>query len=128
MSETAKGYAVIHDPALNKSTAFSMAERSALGLRGLLPHKICSIEVQKQRALENIRRKAFDIERYVFLVGLLERNETLFYRTLLDNIEVLMPLVYTPTVGEACKEFAHIFDGSVTVERCTVFEGGSCEY
>lgn len=109
MSEMARGYGVIHNAALNKSTAFSQEERENLGLRGLLPHKICELEVQEQRAMENIRRKAFDIERYIFLVGLMERNQTLFYRTVVDNIEELMPLIYTPTVGQACKEFAHIF-------------------
>jgi len=104
-----KGYAVIHDAALNKSTGFTREERELLSLRGLLPHKICSMEKQEQRALENIRRKAYDIERYVFLVGLMERNEKLFYRTVLNNIEEIMPLIYTPTVGQACKEFAHLF-------------------
>lgn len=109
MSTSPKGYAVIHNAALNKSTAFSHEEREALGLRGLLPHKVGAVEVQEHRVLENIRRKAYDIERYVFLIGLMERNQTLFYRTLLNNIDELMPLVYTPTVGQACKEFAHIF-------------------
>lgn len=109
MSEFPKGYALIHNAALNKSTAFSKKERETLGLRGLLPHKICSLEGQEGRVLENIRRKAYDIERYIFLVGLLERNKTLFYSTLINNIEELMPLIYTPTVGQACKEFAHIF-------------------
>ncbi len=109
MSESPKGYAVIHNAALNKSTAFSRQNREELGLRGLLPHKVCTMDVQEQRVLENIRRKAYDIERYIFLVGLMERNEKLFYHTLLNNIEELMPLIYTPTVGQACKEFAHIF-------------------
>jgi malate dehydrogenase (oxaloacetate-decarboxylating)(NADP+) len=109
MTKAQTGYDLIRDAGLNKSTAFSQEERDSLGLRGLLPHKICSIEVQEQRALENVRRKAYDIERYVFLTALMERNERLFYRTLINNIEELMPLIYTPTVGQACKEFAHIF-------------------
>lgn len=109
MSESPKGYAVIHSAALNKSTAFSREERETLGLRGLLPHKICSVDQQELRVLENIRRKSYDIERYIFLVSLMERNEKLFYRTVLNNIEELMPLIYTPTVGQACREFAHIF-------------------
>jgi malate dehydrogenase (oxaloacetate-decarboxylating)(NADP+) len=104
-----RGYDVIHDAARNKSTAFAREERESLGLRGLLPHKICSMEMQELRALENLRRKAYDIERYIYLVGLMERNERLFYRTVLNNIEELMPLIYTPTVGQACKEFAHLF-------------------
>lgn len=104
-----RGYAVIHDPAQNKSTAFTHDEREALGLRGLLPHCVCSADTQQNRVLENIRRKAYDIEKYIFLAGLQERNERLYYRTVLNNIEEIMPLIYTPTVGQACKEFAHIF-------------------
>ena len=75
----------------------------------LLPHAVTNLECQKQRALENMRRKYYDIERYIFLSALHDRNETLFYRTVIDNIEEVMPLIYTPTVGQACKEFAHIF-------------------
>lgn len=104
-----KGYDVLGDPALNKSTGFSKEERETLYLRGLLPTAVCSMEVQTNRVLENVRRKAFEIEGYNFLMALLERNERLFYRTLIENIKELMPLIYTPTVGEACKEFAHIF-------------------
>ena len=109
MGADARGYDVLRDASANKSTAFSVEEREKLSLRGLLPHKVCSMEAQERRALANLRRKAYDIERYIFLVGLLERNEKLFYRLLLNNIEEIMPLVYTPTVGQACKEFAHIF-------------------
>lgn len=108
MSEE-KGYAVLHDAALNKSTAFDSAERDSLGLRGLLPYRRFSMAQQEKRVLENLRRKAYDIERYIFLVGLMERNERLFYRTVINNIDEIMPLIYTPTVGLACKEFAHIF-------------------
>ena len=109
MASKGRGFAVIHDATQNKSTAFTREERDLLGLRGLLPYSVCSIEVQEHRVLQNIRRKAYDIERYVFLIALMERNETLFYHTVLNNIEELMPLIYTPTVGQACKEFAHIF-------------------
>ena len=109
MAGSGRGYDIIDDPALNKSTAFSRAERESLGLRGLLPHTVGSMDKQERRSLENMRRKAYDIERYVFLVALLERNERLFYRTVLNNIEELLPLIYTPTVGQACKEFAHLF-------------------
>ena len=109
MSDSLTGYAIIHDAAMNRSTGFSREEREQLGLRGLLPHKVSTMEAQEQRVLENIRRKAFDIERYVFLVALMERNEKLYYRTVINNIEELMPLLYTPTVGQASKEFSHIF-------------------
>ena len=103
------GYDVLRDPALNKSTAFTRAERERYRLRGLLPAQVVDQETQQARVLENLRRKAYDIERYIFLIALQARNERLFYRTLIENIDELMPLVYTPTVGQACREFAHIF-------------------
>ncbi len=103
------GKDILNDSARNKSTAFSRKEREQYGLRGLLPFAVADLETQKQRALENMRRKPYDIERYIFLNALLERNQVLFYRTLIDHIEELMPLIYTPTVGQACKEFAQIF-------------------
>ncbi len=104
-----RGKLLLDDPALTKSTAFSRAERAKYGLRGLLPYDTTDIYKQKQRVLENMRRKTSAIEKYIFLNNLLERNQRLFYRTVIDHIEEIMPLVYTPTVGEACKEFAHIF-------------------
>lgn len=104
-----RGIDLLHDPALNKSTAFTDAERDALGLRGLLPPRIFSIEEQQRRVMENFDRKESDLERYIFLLALQDRNETLFYRTLVDHIERLLPIVYTPTVGEACRRFGHIF-------------------
>lgn len=103
------GKALLDDPVLNKSTAFTREEREQLGLRGLLPYQVADIKLQQQRVLENLRRKPSNIEKYIFLNSLLERNQRLFYRTLIDHIEEIMPLVYTPTVGEACREFAHIF-------------------
>lgn len=108
-SDALRGHRILHSGMHNKSTAFTMQERENLGLRGLLPHSICSQETHQARALENMRRKAYDIEKYIFLSGLQDRNEKLFYRTVMDNIEEIMPLIYTPTVGQACKEFAHIF-------------------
>ena len=103
------GKALLADPGLNKSTAFTREEREQYGLRGLLPHDVSDMESQKQRVLGNIRRKAHDIEKYIFLNALQERNHRLFFRTITDHIEELLPLIYTPTVGEACREFAHIF-------------------
>ena len=103
------GDAVINDGALNKSTAFTPDEREELGLRGLLPYVESSQPQQMTRALQNMRRKKSDIEKYIFLTALQIRNERLYYRTVIENIEEIMPLIYTPTVGQACKEFAHIF-------------------
>jgi len=103
------GFDLLFHPSTNKSTAFTLEERQRLGLRGLLPAQVSTMERQKERVLENIRRKAYDIERYIALQALQNRNERLFYRTLIDHIDELMPIVYTPTVGQACKEFAHIF-------------------
>ena len=103
------GKALLDDPSCTKSTAFSREERQKYGLRGLLPYDIASISKQKERALENMRRKQNAIEKYIFLNALLERNQRLFYRIMIDHMEEIMPLVYTPTVGEACSEFAHIF-------------------
>ena len=104
-----RGYDVLNDKSLSKSTAHTLAEREKYGLRGLLPHAVSTQEVQISRVLENLRRKESNIERYIFLTALQERNERLFYRTVIEHIDEIMPLIYTPTVGEACREFAHIF-------------------
>ncbi len=103
------GKALLVDPALTKSTAFTREERESYSLRGLLPYEVASINKQIERVLGSMRCKTSAIEKYIFLNALLERNQRLFYRTMIDHIEEIMPLVYTPTVGEACKEFAHIF-------------------
>ena len=103
------GVALLRDPLLNKSSAFTAEEREALGLRGLLPPRVFSMDDQVLRVMENYARKTTDLERYIHLIGLQDRNETLFYRVLTDNIEQMMPIVYTPTVGQACQEFGHIF-------------------
>jgi len=103
------GKALLVDPALTKSTAFTREERKQYGLRGLIPYDVADINKQIARVLGSMRCKSSDIEKYIFLNALLERNQRLFYRMMLDHIEEIMPLVYTPTVGEACKEFAHIF-------------------
>ncbi len=103
------GIEVLRDPDANKSTAFTAAEREALGLRGLLPPAISTQEMQITRALANLRRQSSDIDRYIFLRALQGRNRRLFYRLVIDHIEEIMPVIYTPTVGQACLEFAHIF-------------------
>ena len=104
-----RGHDVIRHPMLNKSTAFAAAERIALGLDGLLPYQKNSIEIQAQRSYESMVRKLDPLERYIGLAGLQDRNEHLFYRVLVDNLEEFMPIVYTPTVGLAVQQFSHHF-------------------
>ena len=103
------GYDLLRQADLNKTTAFSDEERERLRLRGLLPPQVDTLDVQIQRVLGNLRRKDNDIEKYIFLSSLLGRNQRLFFRVVIDHFEEMLPLIYTPTVGQACKEFAHIF-------------------
>jgi malate dehydrogenase (oxaloacetate-decarboxylating)(NADP+) len=105
----ATGSEVLHNPSLNKGTAFTKKEREVLRLRGLLPPRVFSQEGQVNRVLENLRRKPSDIEKYIYLMALQDRNEALFFRVIIDHIEEMMPLIYTPTVGQACQEYGHIF-------------------
>ena len=104
-----RGVKLLHDPVRNKGTAFTKAEREALGLRGLLPPYVQTQDEQVMRVMENLRLKTTDLERYIFLVSLQDRNETLFYRVVMDNLKEMMPIIYTPTVGLACQRFGHIF-------------------
>jgi malate dehydrogenase (oxaloacetate-decarboxylating)(NADP+) len=104
-----RGVKILHDPVRNKGTAFTDAERDYLSLHGLLPPRIHSIAEQELRVLGNVRAKPTDLERYLYLVALQDRNETLFYRVVMNNIEEMMPIIYTPTVGKACQEFQHIY-------------------
>ncbi|MGD8366776.1 MAG: oxaloacetate-decarboxylating malate dehydrogenase, partial [Desulfobacterales bacterium] len=103
------GFQLLNDPAFNKGTAFSFEERIALGLRGLVPPGINTMEEQVVRVMGNYYRKTTDLERYIFLVALQDRNQTLFYRVLSEHLEEMLPIIYTPTVGKACQEFVHIF-------------------
>jgi malate dehydrogenase (oxaloacetate-decarboxylating)(NADP+) len=109
VKQEAHGVAVLRDPALNCGTAFTDAERDALGLHGLLPPHVATMEAQVGRVLENFRRKATTLEKYIDLSGLHDRNETLFFRVLMDHPDEMTPIVYTPTVGLACQQFGHIF-------------------
>ena len=103
------GVSLLKDSLRNKGTAFSQDERETLGLRGLLPPRIFSMGEQVERALMQLRKKESDLERYIFLTALQQRNETLFFRLLLDHLEETMPIIYTPTVGQACLEYGSIF-------------------
>jgi malate dehydrogenase (oxaloacetate-decarboxylating)(NADP+) len=103
-----KGLEVLRDKTLFKSIAFTRAERRRLGLQGLLPHRVASQAQLVDRVMASLRRLPTDIDRYMALSSLQERNEHLFYRTVIDHIDELMPVIYTPTVGEACKEYSHI--------------------
>ena len=104
-----RGVDLLHDPHINKGTAFTEKERDALGLRGLLPPHVSTLEQQVLRVMENIHRKPSDIEKFIYLVSLQDRQETLFYRVVMDHIEEMLPIIYTPTVGQGCMEFGHIF-------------------
>jgi malate dehydrogenase (oxaloacetate-decarboxylating)(NADP+) len=103
------GMALLRDPHLNKGTAFTAAERDALKLRGLLPAHVFTEQEQVSRVLAQIERGPTPLDKYMALAALQDRNEKLFFRVLYDNLEQMMPLVYTPTVGEACQKFGHIF-------------------
>ena len=106
---TLSGYELLNDPLLNKGTAFTDAERDVFDLHGLLPPHVAELNYQVKRRLDAFQGLRSDIERYVFLRGLQDSNETLFYALLTRNIEEMMPIVYTPTVGLGCQLFSHIF-------------------
>ncbi len=100
------------DPLLNKGTAFTDRERDALGLRGLLPPRVFTLAEQVERSLAAVRRKSDALEKYIYLTNLQNRNEVLFYRLVVDHVEEMVPLIYTPTVGQACLEYGAIFQRS----------------
>ena len=104
-----RGAALLRDPALNKGTAFTEAEREALGLRGLLPPHVATQAVQAARVLENFHRLQTPLAKYILLESLQDRNEALFFRVIVDNPDEMMPIIYTPTVGLACQQFGHIY-------------------
>jgi malic enzyme len=109
MAVREKGRALLINPFTNKGTAFTARERDELDLWGLLPPAICTIEQQLERTYENYRAKPNDLEKFIYLTSLHDRNETLFFRLLLEHIDEMMPIVYTPVVGEACQKFSHIY-------------------
>lgn len=106
-----RGAELLHDPSLNKSTAFTEAERQTLGLVGLVPDVTESEDLQLRRVLLQLGHKTTDLDRYIYLVNLLDHDETLFYRTIMSDPARFLPIVYDPTIGEACLKFGHIFRG-----------------
>ena len=109
METSLTGQLLLDNPLLNKGSAFPEDERRDFGLLGLLPLHCSTIEEQLVRTYENYRRKESDLERYVFLMALQDRNETLFYRLLQEHISEMVPIIYTPTVGEGCRQYSHVF-------------------
>ncbi|HUN55869.1 MAG TPA: NAD-dependent malic enzyme [Smithella sp.] len=107
-----RGKTLLNDPALNKGLVFNEAQREALGLRGLIPPRIFSPDEQALQIINNVRRKQNDLEKYLYITGVQNHSESLFYRVLIDNMEELTPIIYTPTVGQACQEYSRIFSES----------------
>ena len=109
LAVSAFGPSLLENPLTNKGTAFSPDERAALHLDGLIPPAVCTIDQQLERVYENFRAKQTPLERYIHLASLQDRNETLFFRLVHDHIDEMMPVLYTPVVGEACQKFSHIY-------------------
>jgi malate dehydrogenase (oxaloacetate-decarboxylating)(NADP+) len=104
-----QGFALLDDPVRNKGTAFTEEERRQYGLEGLLPHSVETLDRQAERVLEHLDVKPNDLERYIYLIGLADRNETLFYRTVMSDPARFVPILYDPTVADACLTFGHIY-------------------
>jgi malate dehydrogenase (oxaloacetate-decarboxylating)(NADP+) len=109
MTDSLQGQALLNDPVRNKGTAFTLEERRKYGLEGLLPQAVESLHRQLERVIQHLDAKPNDLERYVYLIGLADRNETLFYRTLMSDPARFVPIVYDPTVADACLAFGHIY-------------------
>ena len=109
MSSSKHGIDLLQDPSLNKSTAFTEAEKQALGIVGLVPDVSESMDLQLNRVRMQLGHKTTDLERYIYLINLLDHNETLFYRTIMSDPAYFLPIVYDPTIGEACLKFGHIY-------------------
>src|SRR6202048_580604 len=106
---TKRGVELLHDPSLNKSTAFTETEKLALGLVGLIPDAAETLELQLQRVMMQLSKKDTDLDRYIYLMNLLDHDETLFYATVMSDPARFLPIVYGPTIGEACLKFGHIY-------------------
>ena len=108
-SHSPRGFALLDDPIRNKGTAFTLEERRQYGLEGLLPHSVETLDRQVERVMEHLDAKANDLERYIYLIGLSDRNETLFYRAVMSDPARFIPILYDPTVADACLAFGHIY-------------------
>ena len=108
--EAVRGIQRLSDPLFNRGTAFTRAARARLGIEGLLPPRVETLDEQVARALANLRGKAGPLEKYCYLSALRDANETLFCRIALDHLEELLPIIYTPTVGEACLAWCSIYE------------------
>jgi malate dehydrogenase (oxaloacetate-decarboxylating) len=109
MAVSEKGRPLLLNPLTNKGTAFTRREREELDLDGLVPPTVCSIQQQMDRTYENFQAKTANMEKFIYLTSLQDRNETLFYRLVFEHIDEMMPIVYTPVVGEACQRYSHIY-------------------
>jgi malate dehydrogenase (oxaloacetate-decarboxylating)(NADP+) len=109
MTTNKRGIELLHDPSLNKSTAFTEAEKQALGIVGLVPDVTETLDLQLSRVMMQLGHKNTDLDRYIYLINLLDHNETLFYRTVMSDPARFLPIVYDPTIGEACLKFGHIY-------------------
>jgi malate dehydrogenase (oxaloacetate-decarboxylating)(NADP+) len=109
MTTSKRGIDLIQDPTLNKSTAFSETEKQALGIVGLVPDVTETLDLQLSRVMMQLGHKSTDLDRYIYLVNLLDHDETLFYRTVMSDPARFLPIVYDPTIGEACLKFGHIY-------------------
>ena len=109
MTTSKRGIELLHDPSLNKSTGFTEAEKQALGIVGLVPDVTETEDLQLSRVLMQLGHKNTDLDRYIYLINLLDHNETLFYRTVMSDPARFLPIVYDPTIGEACIKFGHIY-------------------
>lgn len=108
-SSQERGIKLLETSALNKGTSFTDAERTAFGLEGLLPTSVETIEQQQRRILQQLGQKPTELERYIFLIQLFDSNQTLFYHVIMSDPAYFLPILYDPTVGEACLKFGHIY-------------------
>ncbi len=106
---TLKNFEILENPILNKGTAFTIEERDKLNITGLFPDAVDDLDLQRRRVMEQLATKSTDLERYIYLIGLLDRDEVLFYNVVMSEPARFIPILYDPTVGEACLKFDHIF-------------------